>query len=92
MIRINFFIYDVGRTSLGRNSNVTIGRAACEACNAIWNLGTNSAFALGPRKTTEKLDVSFYVHTLDEHQTVVYNMPVRTYMQTNIHLFIFVII
>jgi hypothetical protein len=28
----------------------------CEACSATWNLGTNSAFALGPRKTTENLD------------------------------------
>jgi hypothetical protein len=27
----------------------------CEACSATWNLGTNSAFALGPRKTTENL-------------------------------------
>jgi hypothetical protein len=26
------------------------------ACSATWNLGTNSAFALGPRKTTENLD------------------------------------
>jgi hypothetical protein len=34
---------------------VAIGRAACEACGATWNLGTNSAFALGPRKTTENL-------------------------------------
>jgi hypothetical protein len=24
--------------------------------SATWNLGTNSAFALGPRKTTENLD------------------------------------
>jgi hypothetical protein len=32
-------------------SNATIGRAAWEACSATWNLGTNSAFALGPRKT-----------------------------------------
>jgi hypothetical protein len=31
-------------------------RAACEACNAAWNLGTNSTFALGSRKTTENLD------------------------------------
>jgi hypothetical protein len=30
-----------------------IWRAAWEACSATWNLGTNSAFALGPRKTTE---------------------------------------
>jgi hypothetical protein len=39
-----------------RNFEITIGRAACEACRATWNLGTNSAFALGPRKTTENLD------------------------------------
>jgi hypothetical protein len=35
---------------------VAIGRAAWEACSATWNLGTNSAFALGPRKTMENLD------------------------------------
>jgi hypothetical protein len=35
-----------------RNFNITIGRAAWEACSATWNLGTNWAFALGPRKTT----------------------------------------
>jgi hypothetical protein len=36
--------------------NVIIRRAAYEACSATWNLGTNSAFALGPRKITENLD------------------------------------
>jgi hypothetical protein len=35
--------------------NVIIGRAAWEACSATWNLVTNSAFALGPRKTTKTL-------------------------------------
>jgi hypothetical protein len=30
--------------------------AAWEAYSATWNLGTNSAFALGPRKTTKNLD------------------------------------
>jgi hypothetical protein len=40
----------------GEIFNVIIGRAAWEACSATWNLGTNSAFALGPRKTTEILD------------------------------------
>jgi hypothetical protein len=29
----------------GEIFNVTIGRAAWEACSATWNLGTNSAFA-----------------------------------------------
>jgi hypothetical protein len=33
-----------------------VGRAACEACSATWNLATESAFALGPVKTTAKLD------------------------------------
>jgi hypothetical protein len=35
--------------------DVTIGRAAYEACSATWNLGTYSAFALGSRKTTESM-------------------------------------
>jgi hypothetical protein len=41
---------------LGRNFDITNGRAACEACSATWNFGTNSTFALGQRKTTENLD------------------------------------
>jgi hypothetical protein len=41
---------------LATNFEVTIGRAAYEAYRATWNLGTNSAFALGPNKTTENLD------------------------------------
>jgi hypothetical protein len=40
----------------GNIFNVTIGRAAWEACSATWILGTNSAFALGQRKTTENSD------------------------------------
>jgi hypothetical protein len=40
----------------GEIFNVTIERAAWEAYNATWDLGTNSEFALGPRKTTENLD------------------------------------
>jgi hypothetical protein len=39
----------------GEIFGVTIGRAAREACSAMWNLGTNSAFALGPRKTLIEL-------------------------------------
>jgi hypothetical protein len=47
---------DIGRATLGRNFDDTIGRTACEACSAKWNLGTNFAFALGRRKTTKILD------------------------------------
>jgi hypothetical protein len=41
--------------TLGLNFDISVGRAALKACGATWNLGTNSAFALGPRKTTENL-------------------------------------
>jgi hypothetical protein len=44
------------RAALDENFEITIGRAACEVYRAKWNLGTNSAFALGPRKTTENFD------------------------------------
>jgi hypothetical protein len=54
-IRVQYW-FKIRRTSLRRNFNVTIRRAAYEACLATWNLGTNSAFDLGPRKTTENLD------------------------------------
>jgi hypothetical protein len=41
---------------LVRNLNIkSIGRAAWEACRATWNVGTNSAFAQGLRKTTTNL-------------------------------------
>jgi hypothetical protein len=40
----------------GEICNIIIGRAAWEACSAMWNLGTNTAFVLGPRKTMENLD------------------------------------
>jgi hypothetical protein len=33
-----------------------LGRAPCEARRVIWNLGINSAFAVGPKKTTENSD------------------------------------
>jgi hypothetical protein len=55
IIGIRFFIYffnitpeglhfceiwtNIGRATLGRNFDVTNGRAACEACSATWNSG-----------------------------------------------------
>jgi hypothetical protein len=53
MFGINFDI-NVGRSALERNFYVNIGRAECEAYSL--NLGTNSAFALRPKKSTENLD------------------------------------
>jgi hypothetical protein len=46
----------LGRLHWGELLNVTIGRAICETCSATWNLDTNSAFTLGPRKTTETVN------------------------------------
>jgi hypothetical protein len=40
--------------------NDTIGTAACEACSATCNWGSNSAFALGPRKITENNRAGWY--------------------------------
>jgi hypothetical protein len=47
------FLSNVGRATLGGNFDVNIGRAEC---SATWNLGTNSAIALGPWESTETLD------------------------------------
>jgi hypothetical protein len=47
---------NIGRATLKQNFDVTIGRTAWEACSATWNLGSYSAFVLGSRKITEKLD------------------------------------
>jgi hypothetical protein len=61
LTKFNFF-FGVGgrggglRAALDENFEITIGRAVCEAYRATWNLSTNSAFALGPRKTTKYLD------------------------------------
>jgi hypothetical protein len=52
------------RATLGRNFSVTVGRAPWEACSATWNLGTNSALALRPRKTTENLDHELNLYML----------------------------
>jgi hypothetical protein len=38
-----------GRALFWRNVAVMTGRATSEERSATWNLGTNSAFALGPR-------------------------------------------
>jgi hypothetical protein len=54
-----------GGATLGRNIDVKIGRSAWKASSVRWNLGTNSAFALGlkkPRKIFHQavaLDINF---------------------------------
>jgi hypothetical protein len=39
-----------------RNSDINVERAACEECNITSSLSTNSAFALGQKKTTGNVD------------------------------------
>jgi hypothetical protein len=46
---------DVERATLRRNFYVIVGRAACKACSATWNLDIISEFALGPSKATKPL-------------------------------------
>jgi hypothetical protein len=57
-----------GLVHLGEIFDVTIGRTACEACSAMWNLETNSAFALGPRKV---LRLSLFNFEADEIENAV---------------------
>jgi hypothetical protein len=53
---VNFWCTIVRVTS-GQHFDINTGRgggAACEAASATWNLSTNLAFTLGPRKSAEK--------------------------------------
>jgi hypothetical protein len=45
-------ILNLGKAALHWGDTIIV-RAVCVACTATWKLGANSAFALGPRKTTE---------------------------------------
>jgi hypothetical protein len=56
--------FNIGTATLGRHFGVTNGKAASEECRAKWNLGTNSAFALGSRIFDKKFLCDSYVpHT-----------------------------
>jgi hypothetical protein len=46
------FLFTILKGTLGRNFDVDVGRATCEACSATWNVAASSAFALGPRTAT----------------------------------------
>ena len=50
--------------------SLVLGRAAWEAYSATWILGTDSAFAVGPRKTTQ------YLRRVGRSQ----NLGLRTYL------------
>jgi hypothetical protein len=69
--------------TLGRNFYVNIGRAAWEACSATWNLGTNSAFALGPRKITENLDRVGWSQDLPNAYWLLASSPAFKYTSPN---------
>jgi hypothetical protein len=65
--------------ALCRNLVVTNGKAACETRSATWNLGTNSAFALGTKKIMENLPDTSYYNSIQ----IIYNNPVRTSQETH---------
>jgi hypothetical protein len=77
------FKLTLGGVHSGEIFNVTIRRAACEACSPTWNLGTDSAFALGPRKTTENLDrVGRSQNLPDANWLLVSNLALNTRVLT----------
>jgi hypothetical protein len=62
---------------MGRNFDLTIWRAACEACSATWNLSTNSAFVLGSREINYwnyTLIVTVYVNNLKKWKLFVLHL------------------
>jgi hypothetical protein len=65
-IRMNFNPTS-GLVNLGEIFNVTIGRAACKACSATWNFGTNSAYRSRSYFTTDGRSVSQSVCLGIEH-------------------------
>jgi hypothetical protein len=53
-------------------------------CSATWNLGTNSAFALGPRKTTEYLDQIGWSQDLPDSNWHLARSPAFEYTNPNV--------
>jgi hypothetical protein len=66
----------------GEISSATNGSAAWEACSVTWNLGINSAFALGPRKTTANLDRVGQSQDLPDANWLLASSPTVTAIQT----------
>jgi hypothetical protein len=52
----------LSKISTNRNFDTNFGKAACEA--ALWNLYTESSFALEPKKITDNLDVGQWQNLL----------------------------
>jgi hypothetical protein len=70
--------------SEGEIFNVTIGRAACEACSATWNLGTNPGFALVPRKTAENLHRVSRWHDLKDANWLIVEVEVEVKLRLTV--------
>jgi hypothetical protein len=68
---------------LGRNFDVTNGRAVFEAWSATWNLDINSAFTLGSRKTTENLDRVCRSQDLPNAERLLTSSPAFKYSNPN---------
>jgi hypothetical protein len=55
-LEYNDILYNIGKTKLEGYFDFIVGRSACEACSETGNFGTDSAFYLAPRETTESLN------------------------------------
>jgi hypothetical protein len=54
----------------------TVGRASCVACSSTWSFGTNSDFALGPRKTKQCLHKFGRSHDFPDAKRLLASSPV----------------
>jgi hypothetical protein len=75
---------NVLKATLVRNFYVNIGRAACESWSATSNFGINSAFGLGPRRTTKKLDGVVRLQDFPNAAVSIRTRPVGIEKQINI--------
>jgi hypothetical protein len=79
---------NIGKATLGRNFNVTTGRVAWDMRGATWNFGTNSAFVLGPRKTTENLDRVGWSQDLPDANRLLTSSPALKYASPNVRSYL----
>jgi hypothetical protein len=84
-LRNSEILTNIGIAILGGNFDVTSGRVACETCSATWNLGTNLAFSIGSRNTTENLDRVYRSQDLPDADRLPARSPAFKYVNHNMN-------
>jgi hypothetical protein len=78
------FDIKVWRSASGWNFDVNILWAACESCNATWNLNTDTIFPTGMRKTTKSLHRSGRLQDVSDAKWLLASSPIFKNKNCNI--------